>query len=347
MKLFGDAPDPDSVRLGNVHEHEAEVHYENGDDSWWYHGKIWLAESRPITEAEFSPVLRDPRNKLIIAALKEKGATVEGVARSLSVPTWIVRDVARALETASVPHTVRYYGLKKARKEEERVLVTIDQDLVTESSTVPYTETEKGAKRLRVAMIAGMLIVDAIFMIGMSQVFTLGPSLAYNPGAVTGLAVQWGEIIAFPASILAVAIFMARRTRVLDIRIQPILHTLGDPHTEAVYLVNSAKAPASAYISHILKLDRTAIMALTEEIARFGSDTIDNLMKQVVANREQLDDAKHLSVQRFNQGLDMQMLGRSSGFSGESSNWAAVALVVVIAVAATVLLTWGVTTGGL
>lgn len=347
MSLFGRNPEPDSVKLGRTHGVNAEIHYSSGAEHWWYHGLLWLTETRPVREREFNPVLQDPRNQKIVEALKTRGRSIEEVARVCEVPVWVARDVARALESAGAPHVLRVYGLETARKEEERVLVTIDQDLIHEAPMIPYTKTEKGAKRLQWAMMVAMVIVDAIFVFAMLQVVSVGPSLAYDTSAVQSITVQFGEIIAFPTAILAVYVIMARRTQVLDMELQPVIESLQDTHTEAVYLVNSEKTPASVYVARILKLDPGVIRELTEEIVRFASDTIANLMQHQTSLRTQLDAAKDFGIERFSLNADMNVLGRATGSGGGGAAWTTTVLIAILVTIAAVVGTYAAVAGGL
>jgi len=89
---------------------------------------------------------------------------------------------------------------------------------------------------------------------------------------------------------------MARRTLVLDLEIQPLVEGLQDSHTEAVYLVNSEKSPASAYLARLLRLDGSSLRGLTEQIARFESDAIANLKEQARSLRTEFDSAKVLGA---------------------------------------------------
>lgn len=347
MSWFRRPPEPDSVMLGREHKVPAEIHYSSGAGSWWYHGRLWIADTRPVREYEFNPVLSDPRNKPIIDALKKSGRTVEEAAKACNVPVWVARDVARALESAGAPHVLRVYGLMNARKAEERVLVTIDQDLIHEAPMKAYTQTEKGARNMQRAMIAMMVIVDLIFLVAMASLTSLGPAAQYNPGPViASFTQQFGEAIAFPTAILAVYVVMARRTQVLDMELQPVLEGLQDTHSEAVYLVNSEKTPASTYVSRILRLDPGAIRELAEEITRFQSDTVSNLMDHQLSLRDQLDQAKILGIERMSHNADMQILGRATSGSGSSVNWTVVVAVIACVSVIAVVGTWLLTTGG-
>ena len=327
MALFDSDPvDREAVRLGRVHEVPAEIHYSSGSDRWWYHGPLWVQETRPVHEWEYSPALRDPRNRLVLRLIK-KGWTDDRIAAeivsevrrtepltpeeeraALRSATVVAREVRRASGRAHEPHVLRIYGLKNASKTDERILVTIDQDLVHEAPMVPFTRTEKGSRRLQIAMMAAMAIIDAIFLYAMVSFVNAGPSFAVNAGQVQQLSLSFGELIALPSVILVTYVLMARRTLVLDLEIQPVVEDLEDTHSEAVYLVNSEKTPASTYLSRTFRLDPAAARSLTEEIARFQSDTIANLQEQSRSLRTELDSAKVLGAEAWSQSTDLKAL---------------------------------------
>ncbi|MCI4345870.1 MAG: hypothetical protein L3K07_03860 [Thermoplasmata archaeon] len=330
MNLFAAKPKPDSVKLGRSFEAPVEIHYSSGSEKWWHAGRLWVADTRPIRERQFNPVLADPRNRIIVDSLGQKGATVEGVARGLTLPTPVVREVARALETADKEHVLRIYGMEELAKEEERVLVTIDQDLLAEAPSIPYSQTEKGARRQQWAMMSGMVILDVIFLVLMLALTSQSQAGAVTPGAVSGTLLQFGELVSFPTAMLALYVWMNRRTLVRDIYIQPCIENLSDTHTEAVYLVNSEKTPAVTYLVRLFHLEDVAVRELTEEIVRFQSDTIFNLMEDRQGLRGQLDASKDLGIERDNQRLDLEILhgGRSPGVGG--MGWATLVLVIVV-----------------
>ena len=186
--------------------------------------------------------------------------------------------------------------------------MTIDQDLVHEAPMVPFTRTEKGSRRLQIAMMAAMAIIDAIFLYAMVSFVNAGPSFAVNAGQVQQLSLSFGQLIALPSVILVTYVLMARRTLVLDLEIQPVVEDLEDTHSEAVYLVNSEKTPASTYLSRTFRLDPAAVRSLTEEIARFQSDTIANLQEQSRSLRTELDSAKVLGGEAWSQSTDLKAL---------------------------------------
>ncbi|MHB8430189.1 MAG: hypothetical protein ACYDDZ_06615 [Acidimicrobiales bacterium] len=336
--LFPREP-PDSITLGRTHEVPAEIHYSSGSDKWWSHGPLWLSETRPIHEGEFSPVLRDPRNRPILRKIK-RGETDEGIARWMvnGVQHWlqqdgpeparlssveeqealtsaksVVKEVRRASDRANEPHILRIYGLREAYKQDERVLVTIDQDLIHEAPMIPFTRTEKGNRRLQWAMMAAMGIIDAIFLFAMVTFLSAGPQLvagtAQAQQAAQSLFLTFGELIALPTAILVTYVLMARRTLVLDMEIQPVVEGLQDTHSEAVYLVNSEKTPASTYHARTFHIDPSVVRGLTEEISRFQSDTIANLQEQARSLRTELDSAKVLGVEAWSQSADLRALG--------------------------------------
>ena len=327
--LEPDAEEKEAVRLGRIHEVPAEIHYSSGSDRWWYHGPLWVQETRPIHEWEFSPALRDPRNRVILRRLKE-GWTDDKIAAelvsevkratpltlteeraALTSATKVVWEVRRASERANEPHVLRTYGLKNASKSDERILVTIDQDLIHEAPMVPFTRTEKGNRRLQFAMMGAMAIIDAIFLYAMVSFVNAGPAIAVNAGQIQQLSLSFGQLIALPSVILVTYVLMARRTLVLDMEIQPVVEDLQDTHSQAVYLVNSEKTPASTYLSRTFRTDPSTVRGLTEEIARFQSDTIANLQEQSRSLRTELDSAKVLGVEAWSQSADLRALGHS------------------------------------
>lgn len=338
MNLLGKGvpEDRQAVRLGRIHEVPAEIHYSSGSDRWWYHGPLWVQETRPVREEELSPVLADPRNAPVVDQLRRK-VPADEVARALSVPLAEVRRVEAALLHAREPHLLRLYGLARAPKEEERLIVTVDQDLIHEAPMVPYTRTEKGARRLQWATMAAMGIVDAIFLFAMATFLSSGPALALGTAAaqqqLQSLSLAFGELVALPSAILVTYVLMARRTLVLDIEVQPLVEGLQDAHTEAVYLVNSEKTPSSAYLARLLRLDASSLRGLTEQIARFESDAIANLQEQARSLRTELDAAKVLGAEAWSQGTDLRALGQdrpSSIHNDPGSFWVLLAIVAVV-----------------
>ena len=251
MSLFGKKRDPDSIVLGRAHEVPAEIHYSSGSDRWWYHGPLWVQETRPVGEGSLNPVLADPRNAPVIGQLRRK-VPAESVARNLSIPVSEVRRVEESLRHAGEPHLLRLYGLANAPKDAERLLVTIDQDLIHEAPMIPYTRTEKGARRLQWATMTAMGIVDAIFLFAMLTFLSAGSSIAVGTAAaqqqLQSLSLAFGELVALPSAILVTYVLMARRTLVLDLEIQPLVEGLQDSHTEAVYLVNSETLDRAALL---------------------------------------------------------------------------------------------------
>ena len=337
MSLIGRRRTPDSVVLGRTHEVPAEVHYSSGSDRWWYHGPLWVQETRPVTEGDLSTVLADPRNAPVIERLRGN-VPPETVARALSIPLPEVRRIEAALRHAREPHLLRLYGLVNAPKEAERQLVTIDQDLIHEAPMIPFTRTEKGARRLQWATMAAMGIVDAIFLFAMVTFLGAGPSLALGTREaqqqLQSLSLTFGELVALPSAVLLTYVLMARRTLVLDLEVQPLVEGLQDTHTEAVYLVNSEKTPASAYLSHLLRLEPSSLRGLTEQIARFESDAIANLQEQARSLRTELDAAKVVGAEAWSQSADLRALGqeRSSPIQRDPAGlWVLLAVVAVVA----------------
>jgi hypothetical protein len=328
-----DSEDRKAVQIGRIHEAPAEVHYSSGTDRWWYHGPLWVQETRPVREGEFNPVLRDPRNRSILRLIR-KGWTDEQIAAWLvgavkraeekvepltpadernarAGALAAVREIRHAFEGANEPHVARVYGLKNASKTDERILVTIDQDLIHEAPMVRYTQTEKGSRRLQLVMMGSMAVVDAIFLYVMISLINAGPAVVADAAVVQQTAFSSGYLFAFPVLFLAVYVWMARRTLVLDMEIQPVVEDLQDTHSEAVYLVNSEKSPAAAYLARLYRTDPSAVRGLTEEIARFQSDTIANLQEQARSLRIELDSAKVLGVEAWSQSTDLRALGQT------------------------------------
>ncbi len=330
MSLFSPKPKPDSVKLGRTFQAPVELHYSSGSEKWWHAGILWTADTRPIREHEYNPVLTDPRNRIIVDGLRKKGATVETVARGLNYPVRVVRDVARALESADKEHVLRIYGMEELLKEEERVLVTIDQDLLAEAPSIPYSQTDKGARNQQWAMMIGMGIFYVIFLILTFVLVSQSTNGSPSSVDVGGTLLQFGEVMAFPVALLILYVWMNRRTQVRYMEIQPVIEDLSDTHTEAVYLVNSEKTPAVTYLTRLFKLDDSAVRELTEEIVRFQSDTIFNLMEDRQGLRGQLDASKDLGIERDNQRLDLEILhgGRPSGFGGVG--WVTIVLLLLV-----------------
>ena len=145
MGFWRKTPDPDSVRIGRIHDVPAEVHYSSGSDRWWYHGPICLTETRSLREEQFSPHLQDPRNGAIVQDLQSyPNAVDEDVAKKWTVPVRVVKEIRVELERRAEPHVLRVYTLKNATKRDERVLGTIDQDLFAEAPSVPYLSDGEG-----------------------------------------------------------------------------------------------------------------------------------------------------------------------------------------------------------
>ncbi|MGH9030414.1 MAG: hypothetical protein ACRDV4_12470 [Acidimicrobiales bacterium] len=334
MGLFGkDSDAREAVQLGRTHEVPAEIHYSSGTDRWWYHGPLWVQETRPVREGEFNPVLRDPRNRAILRLIR-KGWTDEQItgwlvglvkraeekveplapdderdARAGALSA--VREIRRAFSGANEPHVARVYGLRNASKTDERILVTIDQDLIHEAPMVRYTQTEKGSRRLQLVMMGSMAVVDAIFLYVMISLINAGPAVVADAAAVQQIAFSSGYLFAFPILFLVTYVWMARRTLVLDMEVQPVVEDLQDTHSEAVYLVNSEKTPAVTYLTRLFRTEPAAVRGLTGEIARFQSDTIANLQEQARSLRTELDSAKILGVEAWSQTTDLRALGQT------------------------------------
>jgi hypothetical protein len=259
MGFWRKAPEPDSIRVGRTHEVPAEVHYSSGRDRWWYHGPLCLTETRSLREEQFSPHLQDSRNAVIVQDLQAYPNVVdEDAAKKWKVPVRVIRELRVELERRAEPHVLRIYSLKNATKRDERVLGTIDQDLFAEAPSVPYSQTEKGARRLKWAMLATMLIVDSVFLFAMFSVLPAAASPYLTPDQLLAEAqaamIQFGLILAIPSTALGVYVWMARRTLVADLDVQPVLESIGDTHAEVVFLVRSQKTPASSYLTHLFHL---------------------------------------------------------------------------------------------
>lgn len=356
MGLFSkETESREAVQIGRTHEAPAEIHYTSGTDRWWYHGPVWVQETRPVREAEFNPILRDPRNRSILrlirkgwndeqiaARLVDEVRTVERQLEPLNAEDernaragalTSVREIRRAYVGANEPHVARVYGLKNATKTDERILVTIDQDLIHEAPMIRYTQTEKGSRRLQLVMMGSMGVVDAIFLWVMVSLINAGPAVLQDAAVVQQTAFSSGYLFAFPVLFLAVYVWMARRTLVLDMEIQPVVEDLQDTHSEAVYLVNSEKTPAAVYLAKLYRTDPTATQGLTEEVARFQSDTIANLQDQARSLRAELDSAKMLGVEAWSRTTDLRALGQTRAASLDRDpvgTWVLMAVVAVV-----------------
>jgi hypothetical protein len=344
------SPDPvnDAIKLGRSHAVNAEIHYSSGSDRWWYHGPLWVAETRPVRESKFNQLLSDPRNRPIVEVLgSSPKATDEEVAARCRVEPWVVRGIRRALEHADEPHLIRVYGLEKASKQEERILLTIDQDLIHDAPMIPYTRTEKGARRFQMWTLLSMILADVIVLYFMLQFIQQAPAVTYASQQLVGLSTQFIELMVFIFALLGVYWSVARRTLVLDMEIQPVVENLQDTHSEAVFLVNSEKSPVTTYVNRLFRLDSRSIGELSEEIGRFQSDIISNLQEQSRGLRTELDHAKILGIERYSQSADMAVLGRASGGGVGGGNWATLILIVGIVAVVAVVATYAVlATGG-
>jgi hypothetical protein len=347
MSWFAPDRESDAIKLGRSHAVTAEIHYSSGSDRWWYHGSLWVAETRPVRERQFSQWLQDPRNTRVVEFLRlGSKASDEEVAQACKVQPWVVREVRRAIEHADEPHLLRVYGLEKASKEEERILVTIDQELIHDAPMIPYTRTEKGSRRLQMWVLLSMVLADAIVLYFMLQFIQQAPAITYASSQLAGLGIQFVEAMVFPFAILATYVVMARRTLVLDMEIQPVVENLQDTHSEAVFLVNSEKSPVTTYVSRIFRLEANSVRDLSEEIGRFQSDTISNLQEQARGLRSELDHAKILGIDRYSQSADMAVLGRASGGGPGGSTWDTILLIVGIVAVVAVVATYASLAGG-
>jgi hypothetical protein len=357
---FADRPS-DAVKLGRSHAVPVEIHYSSGSDRYWYHGNLWTTETRPIRERQFNPWLQDPRNRAIVERIRKHPAESDAeVAEACSTPPppdfpqsadwrvkpWTVREVRRAFEHADETHLLRLYGLEGASKEEERILVTIDQDLIKDAPMIPYTRTEKGARRFQMWMMLSVVLADVLVLYFMFQFITLAPSVTYASAQVASLGTQFVELMAMVFGCLGVYWFMARRTQVLDMELQPIVENLQDTHSEAVFLVNSEKAPVTTYVARIFRLGDDAIRTLCEEIGRFQADAISNLQEQNRSQRDEIDHAKILGVERYSSSADMDVLGRASGGGRAGTNLGTLVLIIGIVAVLAVALTYAAMAGG-
>jgi hypothetical protein len=345
MAFWRKTPEPDSVRIGRIHEVPAEVHYSSGSDRWWYHGPICLTETRSLREEQFSPHLQDPRNRPIVEDLQSfPNAVDEDVAKKWKVPVRVVKEIRIELERRAEPHVLRVYTLKNATKRDERILGTIDQDLFAEAPSVPYSQTEKGARRLKWAMLATMLILDSVFLFAMFSVLPSAASSYVTPQELLvetqSTLVQFGLVIAIPSTALGVYVWMARRTLVADIDIQPVLESVGDTHAEVVFLVRSQKTPASSYLTHLFHLRPDTVRELTEEFGRFQTDLIGSLQDQVRSLHEEIDEDHSQRHEQLSRDADRRALGYGAASPFAGINVWAIVLVVGVAVVVAVVGTY-------
>ena len=354
--FFGSASDRKAVQLGRAHHRRAEIHYQSGQDMFWYHGELWTSETRPVRGEEIDPELTDPRNAEIFR-LMESGKSDELIARHLlSIPgavapvrpggdpalrerraLQVVRRLRFAREHASDPHEVRFYGFRQAGKGDERVFATVDQDLLEVSPSVPYTRTEKGAKRVQLITLVGMGAADVIFLIGIllfaSAPVATGQAAAQVGADVASQAIIFGLTVACVFIFLGTYLWMARRTEVLDVVIQPVRETILDTHTELVFSTNSTKVPVSAYMSHLLRTDSSGIDKLASAVRDFQADTISVMRDQIASLRSQLDSAKIGELDTINEGLDLRAFGHGTAPSlhqDRAAMWIIVCIVAVV-----------------
>lgn len=363
----------EAVQLGRAHEALAEVHYASGNDRWWYHGELWVTETRPVRGYEIDPDLTDPHNGPILARM-EQGLSDEQIAAWLlqakdtdaRVPGLlaapyelrfkralaVIRRVRWARDHASDPHLVRFYGFRSASKEEERVLASVDQDLISEAPTVPYTQTEKGWRRVQLVMFVGMAIAY-IVLIGTTLSFSASPSVTAQTAQAAQQQVasslsQVLELAAIPGVGIVVWWLMARKTRVLDLQVQPLVGTFLDAHTEPVFLTNSTKTPASMYLAHVLRVGMEGIEALATAVRNFETDTLAQQREQIASLRFQIDSAKLTGLDSLNENLDMAALsGRRPAVIAAEGGLGTVILSVLIAVAVTGVVVYAALASGL
>ncbi len=355
--FFGSASDRKAVQLGRAHHRRAEIHYQSGQDAFWYHGELWTSETRPVRGEEIDAELTDPRN-VGIFRMMEAGKSDELIARHLlGTPgvigpvrpgedpalrerraLQVVRRLRFAREHASDPHEVRFYGFREAGKGDERVFATVDQDLLEVSPSVPYTRTEKGAKRVQLITLIGMGAADVIFLIGM-LLFATAP-IATGQAATQAGADLGSQAVIFSLTVACVFIFlgtylwMARRTEVLDVVIQPVRETILDTHTELVFSTNSTKVPVSTYMSRLLRTDSAGVDKLAAAVRDFQADTISVMRDQIASLRSQLDSTKIGELDTINEGLDLRAFGHGSAPSLRSD---ATGMWILLGIVATVV----------
>lgn len=327
-----------SVRLGRVHGVTAEIHHHgtSPEEDWWYHGRISVASTRAVSGGDLDPDLVDPRNGGILKRL-ELGWADADVAAWILDPSYsgtpssaapvltgslrhrralaVVRRIRWARDHAADPHKVYLYGLENASKAEERILASVDQDLIAESPMIRYTETERGFVRTRLALLLGLGIAYAFILFVMLTAYSspasVGPQTVQQLNdQVASVALQTAVPAAIPGVGLAVWWLMARRTYVLNVHVQPLVGTILDGHVEAVALTNSTKTPAYQYLSHLLRLSGEGLEGLATAIRNFESDTIAQLGEQIAALRGQLDTGKLVAIDALNEELDLGALGR-------------------------------------
>jgi hypothetical protein len=348
-------------RVGRDLEVQAEVHFESGADRWWYAGRLSISETKNVRSPDLDPDLTDPRNAPILAQL-EKNRTDAEVARWLaeapstqfSLPgtapatyeerllrcLTVVRRLRQARERANEGHKVRIYGLRDAPKSEERILCSVDQDLISEAPMIPYTQTEKGYRRVQHALFAAMGL-SYVVLIGTMLSLTSSPATTTETAQQVSQSFQAGffqilELIAIPGTALLVWWWKARSTFVFDIRVQPLVGTFLDGHTQPVFLTNSTHTPISSYASHVLHIGTDGIEKLTDAVNRFQSDTIHQLREENDNLRFQLDEAKLSGIRSLNESTDIGIFSpRRQSITASESAW--LTILVVAAIASTVV----------
>jgi hypothetical protein len=348
---------PLGINLGRTHEVLAEVHHAGGEDDWWYHGYLWLTETRSVRRRDFDPALTDPRNQRVLwqirhgwtddqiadvivneasgRALVSKeplSGTDRAAARDSALS--IARSVRLASESANEEHSLRLYGLGTASKTEERILVTIDQDLLAEATQIPYPQTERGARRRQLVIGAfGAILYGLLLGWTFWTLWTSSAAIGGLPALEAQMALPTLVLAPFAAvlfAVIGVYLVMARRIRVLDIQVQPVWSTKVHEHTEAVFLVNSKKRPASQYLLHLFGLPREAVLDLAREFSTFQTDLISSLQGQATSYRNELDNAAaQLEAERQRQ-FDRELLTRSRPLAGGGWNWPAIVLLVAV-----------------
>lgn len=355
---------PAGINLGRNLDHPVEVHYGSGTDDWFGHGHIWLSETRPLTEGTVDPTLADPRSRPIQRLIKE-GRTDEQIAQWLTdsyraaeaqqgapftkedeerVPRTalsIVRSVRVAVDHANEPHRAYIYGLGTASKTDERILVTIDQDLIAEAPQVPFTETEKGAKRKQWAGVGVAVILYACLLFWTFSIIPTTPGAVYDIQAVEdqmlASTLYIVPIVAVSCTFLGTYTWTMRRVKVLDLQIEPVWPTIHEAHTEVVYLKNSKKTPASYYLTRLFRLPADAIRELAEEVGRFQADLISTLQGRAVSLRKEVDHTQIQLADEREGAWDRQLLGIGTpSKAGELNGWAIVLVVSIVAVVAVV-----------
>jgi ribulose bisphosphate carboxylase small subunit len=325
----GDRP---SVKVGRLHEGQVELHRNGGDKTgpYWYQGNVRVLEEQVRTTADLSAELRDPLNQLTLGRINQGLSDDQIVQEELAYriagnPGWgpsklevdaALGRIARLRYLASRSHdqhVVRLYSLDRAGKSEERILAFIDQDPLKEAPQKRFTDTEKGWRHKQLVTFGCMAFLDAIFLWGMI-------SFASAPVS-TGAQAQQVSVQAFSnlayiliaagwiSTVLALYMWMARRTLVSSWEIQPIKQLGLDTHSEAVYLQNSQAAPASEYLARILGYDADTISDYALAVAKLPVDAMSTMQEQVEAQRRELDTVQTKAIEQGAMTASLKALG--------------------------------------